>query len=101
MLDLVPLGDRAWLARFATEADARRWARRPAGGELPGVVDVVLAYKSASVHLDARGGRRSGGPSLAPRPPTRGEARRGGPARDDPRALRRRRICPRSRPRRA
>ena len=26
MPDLVPLGDRAWLARFDTEADARRWA---------------------------------------------------------------------------
>ncbi len=31
MPDLVPLGDRAWLARFRCEADARRWARRPVG----------------------------------------------------------------------
>ncbi len=52
MPDLVPLGDRAWLARFPCEADARRWtvAVRSAGRR--GVQDVVLAYKTASVHFD-------------------------------------------------
>jgi KipI family sensor histidine kinase inhibitor len=51
-LDLVPLGDLAWLARFATEAEARRWASSARRAGLAGVVDVVLAYKSASVHFD-------------------------------------------------
>jgi KipI family sensor histidine kinase inhibitor len=51
-LDLVPLGDLAWLARFATESDARRWALSARRAGLAGVVDVVLAYKSASVHFD-------------------------------------------------
>lgn len=52
MIELVPLGDRAWLGRFATEADARRWARAARGARPAGVVDVVLAYRSASVHFD-------------------------------------------------
>jgi KipI family sensor histidine kinase inhibitor len=52
MLDLVPLGDRAWLGRFANEADARRWARSARAAALRGVVDVVLAYRSAAVHFD-------------------------------------------------
>jgi KipI family sensor histidine kinase inhibitor len=52
MPELVPLGDRAWLARFATEADARTWARSARAALLDGVVDVVLAYKSVSVHID-------------------------------------------------
>ena len=52
MIDLAPLGDRAWLGRFATEAAARRWARSARAASLPGVVDVVLAYKSASIHFD-------------------------------------------------
>jgi KipI family sensor histidine kinase inhibitor len=52
MLDFVPLGDRAWLARFPREADARRWALAARSARRRGVVDVVLAYKSASVHFD-------------------------------------------------
>jgi KipI family sensor histidine kinase inhibitor len=51
MLDLVPLGDRAWLARFADETEARRWALSARGAGLPGVVDVVLAYATVSIHL--------------------------------------------------
>ncbi len=51
MPDLIPLGDRAWLTRFATEADARRWAASARARKPAGVVDVVLAYRSASVHL--------------------------------------------------
>ena len=52
MIDLVPLGDRAFLARFATEAEARGWASSARGLELVGVVDVVLAYRSAGVFAD-------------------------------------------------
>ena len=51
-LDLVPLGDLAWLARFATEPAARRWAASAGRLGLPGVIDVVLAYRSVSVHFD-------------------------------------------------
>jgi KipI family sensor histidine kinase inhibitor len=52
MPDLVPLGDRAWLARFPRESDARRWALAARAECWPGVVDVVLAYRSVSIHLD-------------------------------------------------
>src|SRR4051812_21095991 len=51
-LDLVPLGDRAWLARFPDESSARGWALAVRRARLPGVLDVVLAYRSASVHVD-------------------------------------------------
>jgi KipI family sensor histidine kinase inhibitor len=54
MIDLVPLGDRAWLARFGSEAGARAWAE--AVGRLvrewPGVLDVVLAFGSVAVYAD-------------------------------------------------
>ncbi len=50
MLDLVPLGDRAWLARFASEAEARRWSVA-ARAEFASA-DIVLAYRSVSVHDD-------------------------------------------------
>ena len=52
MPDLVPLGDRAWLARFPRESEARRWALAARASRRPGVVDVVLAYKSAAIHFD-------------------------------------------------
>jgi KipI family sensor histidine kinase inhibitor len=51
MVDLVPLGDRAWMARFASEGDARRWSLMARSAELPGVVDIVLAYAMVSIHL--------------------------------------------------
>ena len=49
---LEPLGDRAFLAFFDVEDQAARWAEavRREGG--PGVVDVVLAYRSVGVHAD-------------------------------------------------
>lgn len=52
MIDLCPLGDRAWLARFGAEEEALAWAGavRSAGWE--GVVDVVAAYRSVGVYLD-------------------------------------------------
>ena len=52
MIDLVPLGDRAYLARFPAEAGARAWASAARGAGLGGVVDVVLAYRSVAVFAD-------------------------------------------------
>ena len=52
MIDLVPLGDRAYLARFATEADARAWASAVEASRLSGLQDMVLAYRSVGVYLD-------------------------------------------------
>lgn len=53
MIDFQPLGDRAFLATFATEAEAARWAGVLRIASLPGVVDVSLAYASAAVYADA------------------------------------------------
>ncbi|WZO96237.1 allophanate hydrolase subunit 1 [Isosphaeraceae bacterium EP7] len=47
-----PLGDRAWLARFDSEADAAAWAGAARAAARPGVVDLVLAYRSAAVYVD-------------------------------------------------
>ena len=55
MPDLIPLGDRAWLARFATESEARRWGEAARGAPLPGVTDVVVSYRSVSIHLRPEG----------------------------------------------
>jgi len=52
MNNLDPLGDRAFLARFADEAGARVWASAARAAHLPGVVDVVLAYRWAAVYAD-------------------------------------------------
>lgn len=52
MIRVEPLGDRAFLARFPTEADAKAWAAAVRGQRWPGVVDVVLAYQSAAVYID-------------------------------------------------
>lgn len=49
---LTPLGDRAMLARFDTEGEARAWAAAARTARLAGVVDVVLAYRSAAIYLD-------------------------------------------------
>lgn len=49
---LTPLGDRALLARFATADEARGWVRTVRELRLPGVLDVVLAYRSAAVFAD-------------------------------------------------
>ena len=49
MISLLPLGDRAFLARFATEAEAGRWASAVRTQGWPGVVDVVLAYQTGAV----------------------------------------------------
>jgi KipI family sensor histidine kinase inhibitor len=52
MIALEPLGDRAFLARFASEAQAGDWARAVRGQAWPGVLDVVLAYQTAAVFAD-------------------------------------------------
>jgi KipI family sensor histidine kinase inhibitor len=52
MIDLKPLGDRAFLARFVEESEAQEWARAVRSRAIPGVVDVAVAYASAAVFLD-------------------------------------------------
>lgn len=52
VLDLEPLGDRAFLARFSTENAARSWAAAVRGMALDGIDDVVLAYRSTAVFAD-------------------------------------------------
>ncbi len=52
MTDLVPLGDRAFLARFPTEDEASRWAEAVRARDWPGVLDVVPAYFTVGVHAD-------------------------------------------------
>ena len=52
MLDLKPLGDRAFLARFDRESDAQGWAVALRSLAIPGVVGVAVAYTSAAVFVD-------------------------------------------------
>src|SRR4051794_2527246 len=52
MLELGPLGDRAFLARFATEDEAARWVLAVRARGWAGIEDVVLAYQTAAVHAD-------------------------------------------------
>lgn len=52
MLDLQPLGDRAFLARFVGESEAQSWSRAVRLRAIPGVVDVAVAYATAAVFLD-------------------------------------------------
>jgi KipI family sensor histidine kinase inhibitor len=51
-LELEPLGDRAFLARFPTEDAARAWAATVRDAGFQGVDDVVLAYRSTAVFAD-------------------------------------------------
>jgi KipI family sensor histidine kinase inhibitor len=52
MVSLETLGDRAFLAHFATEREAARWVAAVRARRLAGVTDVVLAYRSAAVFAD-------------------------------------------------
>jgi KipI family sensor histidine kinase inhibitor len=52
MIDLEPLGDRAFLARCSTELEARQWAEAVRGARIGGVADVAVAYTSAAVYID-------------------------------------------------
>jgi KipI family sensor histidine kinase inhibitor len=53
MIEVHPLGDRAFLARFDDESGAQDWAEEVRSSEIPGVVDVAVAYTSAAVFFDA------------------------------------------------
>jgi KipI family sensor histidine kinase inhibitor len=50
--ELEPLGDRAYLARFAAESTAGGWAAAVRDRHCRGVTDVVLAYRSVAVFAD-------------------------------------------------
>jgi KipI family sensor histidine kinase inhibitor len=52
MISLGPLGDRAFLASFATEAEASSWATSLREKAWNGILDVVLAYRTAAVFAD-------------------------------------------------
>jgi KipI family sensor histidine kinase inhibitor len=52
LIALDPLGDRAYLAQFATERAAAGWAAAVRDRSWPGVVDVVLAYQAVAVFAD-------------------------------------------------
>lgn len=52
MISLEPLGDRAFLASFATEAEASSWATSIREQFWTGILDVVLAYRTAAVFAD-------------------------------------------------
>ena len=51
-ITLEPLGDRAFLARFASERAAACWAEMVRDRQWPGVTDVVLAYRTVGVYAD-------------------------------------------------
>jgi KipI family sensor histidine kinase inhibitor len=52
MTSIEPLGDRAWIAQFATEREAAAWSAAVRSRGWPGVLDVVPAYQSAAVFAD-------------------------------------------------
>lgn len=52
MIDLLPLGDRAFMARFPTEDEAARWALTVKSMRWPGVIDVVAAFRTVGIHAD-------------------------------------------------
>jgi KipI family sensor histidine kinase inhibitor len=52
MIDLRPLGDRAFLARFLLESEAQRWAEMVRSRAIAGVLEVTVAYASAAVYVD-------------------------------------------------
>lgn len=52
MIELVPLGDQAWMARFESEEEAAAWGEEVRRARPEGVVDVVTAYQAVAVHAD-------------------------------------------------
>lgn len=52
MTAFAPLGDRGFLARFASEDEAARWAEAVRARAWPGVLDVVPAYRAVGVYAD-------------------------------------------------
>ncbi|MEW4566428.1 carboxyltransferase domain-containing protein [Tautonia sp. JC769] len=51
-VDLNPLGDRAWLARFPSDARAASWAEAVRRRSWAGAVEVVVAYHAVAVLID-------------------------------------------------
>ncbi len=51
-MELLPLGDRAYLANFPNEANARAWAAAARSAGRPDVLEVTVAYRSAAVFAD-------------------------------------------------
>lgn len=52
MIELQPLGDRAFLARFPREIDAQAWAAEVRSRAIPGVAEIATAYATVGVFLD-------------------------------------------------
>lgn len=52
MIDLEPLGENAWIARFPDEAHAAGWGAMVRQRAIPGVLDVITAYRSVAVLVD-------------------------------------------------
>ena len=52
MTSVIPMGDRAFLARLPDPAEAARWAETLRARGWPGVIDVVTAYETVGVHAD-------------------------------------------------
>ena len=52
MIEIHPLGDRAFLARFPRETEAQGWAAEVRARAILGVVDIAVAYASVGVFLD-------------------------------------------------
>jgi KipI family sensor histidine kinase inhibitor len=52
MIELRPFGDRAFLATFESESEAKRWVSEVKKHACTGVTEVVLAYASAAVFTD-------------------------------------------------
>jgi KipI family sensor histidine kinase inhibitor len=77
-IELEPLGDRAFLAHFASEAAAAAWADAVKAQHPVGVTEVVLAYQSVAVFADpAQADLRDLQSSLQSTAPQGGSGRRG------------------------
>src|SRR5262245_53810845 len=52
MTELKPLGDRAFVARFATEDESIRWAAAVRDQGIAGILDIVTAHECVAVFAD-------------------------------------------------
>lgn len=51
-IELLPLGDRAWLVKFASDGEAAGWVEAVRAAGFEGVMETVLAYRDAAVFID-------------------------------------------------
>lgn len=51
-IELLPLGDRAWLVKFASDGEAAGWVEAVRAAGFEGVTETVLAYRNAAVYID-------------------------------------------------